>query len=382
MGGFGRSTRSLRGEEPGLGSFGRFLLPDETARHRLLDMHRRLAPVRRVTVGAMVVGTLIAGVWIGWVTAISLAIGWLLFANSEVLARRGARPETVVAFAWMGFQLMFALTALAAGAPEEPALAWMAILVITLAARVSGRGIVLGVAYTLLLMVGVAFAGDAQAVLDDPSLLLVPMVLVLAVAALSTVMTLSDIEHRSEALVDPLTSMLNRKALENRVSELRQQAELVTAPVAIVMIDIDHFKQINDSAGHSVGDDVLRNVSEVIRKDLRAYELAYRLGGEEFLVLLPGASREEGMQVADRLRVSIELATLANGPGVTISCGVAATPGDEGFDFDALLESADRALYAAKRSGRNRSLSSRTAEHPVTSRRRQPEREPAERITA
>jgi diguanylate cyclase (GGDEF)-like protein len=153
--------------------------------------------------------------------------------------------------------------------------------------------------------------------------------------------------------MDPLTQMLNRKALVTRAAELAAQTQLTKRPVGIVLGDLDHFKSVNDSAGHQVGDAVLRDVAFRWRLSLRAYEMAYRLGGEEFLVLLPGATLAEAEEVAERLRQAVGAATLA-GQAVTMSFGVAASADGEGFDFDALYARADAALYAAKRSGRDR----------------------------
>ena len=117
------------------------------------------------------------------------------------------------------------------------------------------------------------------------------LTLIVSVMALSVALMRSDLEHRSEAAIDPLTGMLNRGALDTRVAELEAQARRTPQPVALLVADLDHFKAINDERGHAVGDAVLAEVAERFRGELRAYDLAYRLGGEEFLVLLPGRRR-------------------------------------------------------------------------------------------
>ena len=101
----------------------------------------------------------------------------------------------------------------------------------------------------------------------------------------------SDIEHRGAAVLDPLTGMLNRSALNGRVAEIEEQSKLTGQPVGLIVADLDHFKAINDTHGHAVGDAVLRHVAYVLRRELRAYDLAYRLGGEEFAIVLLGADR-------------------------------------------------------------------------------------------
>jgi diguanylate cyclase (GGDEF)-like protein len=123
--------------------------------------------------------------------------------------------------------------------------------------------------------------------------------------------------------------------------------------VGVVVGDLDHFKAVNDGAGHQVGDAVLRDVAQRWRDALRAYEMAYRLGGEEFLVLLPGAALDEAEEVARRLWDAVR-ATPVAGQAVTMSFGVAASAEGEAFDFDALFAHADAALYRAKRAGRDR----------------------------
>jgi len=331
----------------------------------MLDMDRRLQPIRRAAFGVLAAGLLITGPWIGWWTLVPLLVAGVLFASADRLMDQVDRPEYWILAAWVGSQVMITVSVLLAGAPETPAMAWFAIPVITLSMRFSMRGIVLGVAITLALMLGVAFGSDAAAVLDNPPLLIMPVVLVIAIGIFSTALMRSDVEHRSEAVVDPLTAMLNRKALYNRVEELRQQSEVTGAPLAAVMLDIDHFKAVNDSVGHAAGDAVLRDVAYLIRKEMRAFELAYRLGGEEFLVLLPGARSSDAMRLAEELRKRVEEARFVEGVEVTVSCGVSTSPAGVPLDFDKLFAKADAALYEAKDAGRNRVLGPRSAVTPV-----------------
>ena len=164
----------------------------------------------------------------------------------------------------------------------------------TLSARFSTRGVSLGVLVAMLLLVAVAFGTDAGAVVDAPVLVLGPAALIAATAILSTALMQSDLHFRSENVIDPLTQMLNRKALSVRVAELQQQSEVSGEPIGIVIGDLDHFKKVNDSCGHAKGDAVLKEVAHEIRKELRAFDLAYRLGGEEFLVIVPGSDDEPG----------------------------------------------------------------------------------------
>jgi diguanylate cyclase (GGDEF)-like protein len=153
-------------------------------------------------------------------------------------------------------------------------------------------------------------------------------------------------------VLDPLTGLLNRKALASRFAELAEQAAQTDGSVCVVACDLDHFKAINDEHGHEHGDAVLKAAAYVFRKSLRSFELAYRLGGEEFLVVLPGSSVAEGCEVAERIRAALE-AELPGGSLVTASLGVAAAAGAD-VRLEALCREADAALYVAKRDGRNR----------------------------
>jgi diguanylate cyclase (GGDEF)-like protein len=171
---------------------------------------------------------------------------------------------------------------------------------------------------------------------------------------LSTALMRSDLEHRSEAVIDPLTGMLNRNALSSRVAELAPQSQLSGEPIGLILADLDHFKQVNDSLGHAIGDAVLKDVAYVLRKQLRAFDLAYRLGGEEFLVLLPGADSAQTEALAEQLREAVSAGSVGGGVDVTISLGVSASERGQAFDYAAVFAEADAALYEAKRLGRDR----------------------------
>ena len=154
--------------------------------------------------------------------------------------------------------------------------------------------------------------------------------------------------------IDPLTGMLNRNALSGRVDDLSQQSAVSGGTVGVIHGDIDHFKAVNDSHGHAAGDAVLKDVAYVLRKHVRAFESAYRSGGEEFLILLPGADLHRTRDQAERLRRAINSTTFGDGHTVTMSFGVAASSEGEIFDFQRVFSEADQALYEAKRAGRNR----------------------------
>ena len=148
---------------------------------------------------------------------------------------------------------------------------------------------------------------------------------------------------------DPLTGLLNRRGLDAGLAGLPFAAQ---SAVAIALIDIDHFKSINDRHSHAVGDRVLARVAAAIRQHARAGDLAVRLGGDEFALVLANAGADDGRRVADRLLVALAESAADGIPEVTVSIGVAAC--EPGGDFAAALAAADRALYAAKAGGRAR----------------------------
>lgn len=168
---------------------------------------------------------------------------------------------------------------------------------------------------------------------------------------------LEDAHRKAEALArrDELTGMPNRRAFFELGDKLLSQASRRGAPVALMMFDLDHFKSINDELGHKAGDDVLRSVADVFSREVRAADVAARLGGEEFVVLLADTDADEAMQFAQRLLGTLEAEPVhtADGRiGVTASCGIASLP-DSGGDLSELLRHADKAMYCAKVKGRN-----------------------------
>jgi diguanylate cyclase (GGDEF)-like protein len=333
---------------------GTWLVNNEAERGRMLDMDARLAPVRRQALAVLAIALVASGPWFGWWSLLPLVVALVAFAAAERWTDRLARPEYAIFGAWVLTQVTIAGAVALSTGPVGVAMAWMALPVVTLSARFSMKGVVIGVGITLALMLAVGFGVHADRIIDSPPLLLMPSALVIGLAMLSTALMRSDMEHRNEAVVDPLTGMLNRKALSVRVAELTQQARLSGAPVGVIVCDVDNFKRINDSLGHSTGDAVLRDIAYVLRKQLRAYDLTYRLGGEEFLVLLPGSDLRETEARAERLRRAVAAVQMVAGARVTMSFGVSASLPQNEFDYDAVFCAADAALYEAKRGGRDR----------------------------
>lgn len=162
------------------------------------------------------------------------------------------------------------------------------------------------------------------------------------------------------AVSDPLTGLPNRRALETRGAEWLAIAERDALPFSVLMLDIDHFKLVNDRHGHRVGDIALQAIAHACQQALRQGDLVGRWGGEEFLVLMPQTDAAQATQAAERLRRAIEHMPIQDGQHgqlwLTASLGVASRPAST-VTLQALVDRADTALYQAKEGGRNRAVS-------------------------
>jgi diguanylate cyclase (GGDEF)-like protein len=175
-----------------------------------------------------------------------------------------------------------------------------------------------------------------------------------AVVALDNVRLHRIVER--QALVDGLTGLANRRHCEEALSSELSRAQRFGTPFTVVLADLDDFKDVNDIHGHPTGDAVLREFAEVLRETMREADVAGRWGGEEFVLLLPGADEKGGAQLAERVRVSIGERVIAgpDGTPVTITCSLGVASFPEAPSSQALLAAADDALYEAKRAGKNR----------------------------
>ncbi len=157
------------------------------------------------------------------------------------------------------------------------------------------------------------------------------------------------------ATEDPLTGLLNRRGLEDAIEVSLAQAARNELPTAAIMIDIDHFKKVNDSFGHETGDTVLRMVASLLAGQCRGSDVVARIGGEEFLVILPATGLDAARMLAERIRLAVSERPLLVDQQripVTVSLGVASARG--AVVLDDLVQDSDRAMYLAKRGGRNR----------------------------
>ncbi|MEQ9092546.1 MAG: diguanylate cyclase [Miltoncostaeaceae bacterium] len=162
-------------------------------------------------------------------------------------------------------------------------------------------------------------------------------------------------ELSRQAITDPLTGLTNRRGFSERLDDEVRRSQLVRSPLALVMLDVDHFKAVNDLHGHAVGDAVLRELSDRLDGLRREGDLAARIGGEEFALILPATDGAGARAIAERLRGAMAGEPFPVAGPCTVSLGVAAC--GRGDDADSLMSRADSALYRAKESGRDRVVS-------------------------
>ncbi|MEW6486863.1 MAG: diguanylate cyclase [Thermodesulfobacteriota bacterium] len=191
----------------------------------------------------------------------------------------------------------------------------------------------------------------------DPGELLARIKVQLKIKALQDALRASNEQLRELSSVDPLTKLFNRRYFMQALEAEYARSARYGTPLAFLMLDIDHFKRLNDTYGHQAGDEVLRGLADLLRVRVRGTDVAGRYGGEEFCVLLPHTGLPGAAELAERIRAAVEGTPIeARGErlGITVSVGAAACPGPRVATADDLIRLADEALYEAKAAGRNR----------------------------
>jgi diguanylate cyclase (GGDEF)-like protein len=325
----------------------------EARRERLLDMERRMRRYRAACFAILGLALASASAKVGWLGLVPLAIGFCGFAVADRFMRTSKRPGLWVAGAWGLLPLLLAGAVIASGGPASPALMWFALPAVTLGVRFEPWGMAVGTAYLLAVFLVSTVAVDAASAAAHAQTLVAAVALILSTVILSGALVESDRAHRRSSTLDPLTGLFNRNALEQRLAELDGQPsnEKDGLSHALLLCDLDHFKRVNDQLGHAAGDAVLQDVAYTMRAVLRAGDSIYRIGGEEILVVLPGATEADAVGIAERLRQAVRKRRPA-GVEVTISIG-AAVSGSPKVNTDDLVARADVALYSAKAGGRD-----------------------------
>ncbi|WP_093117477.1 GGDEF domain-containing protein [Thermoleophilum album] len=351
----GQTPRTALGEqiESARAEHGNWLVRDELEREHMLDMRDRL---ERVSALAWLVGgasVIFAVPWYGWAPVLAVLLVAPPFRVLSANLRKMRRPEFPLIAGWTIAQLVMGLAFLYVDGRPLHALIVLIPFASIYAIVLPRRGAIWTGLFSALVMIMAALICDAERALAEPALVAIPLALLGTGCLVGSVVGSSAVAHRSVAVIDELTGLFNRRALEARIAELMAGSEGGEQQVALIVGDIDHFKQINDTHGHALGDRVLSEVAQRLRDSLRAFDAIYRLGGEEFVILLPGTDEQHAEQVAERLRRAIAKEQI-EGLEVTMSFGVAASREGVRFDFDRLFVEADSALYEAKRGGRDR----------------------------
>ncbi|TWF54675.1 GGDEF domain-containing protein [Neorhizobium alkalisoli] len=275
--------------------------------------------------------------------------------NSWAISRSLTAQIFVICFVSIHVPLIAVITSLAAGFDAEP----VTLLLLMLAATLLGTIACLSSLWVLLRPLrGLTTAIRMYRAEGKPVRMQLKRQDEIGLLANAVTAMVAEVENlmqklRRQAMTDPLTGLGNRRWLNERVSQERARAERQVEPLSVITFDLDHFKSINDRYGHDTGDAVIVATGQLVSGALRAYDLAARIGGEEFCIILPKTRQAEAAIMAERLRTILEstlVPPLRQGR-LTASFGV--YEARSGESLQEMLAISDKALYEAKRSGRN-----------------------------
>ncbi len=331
-----------------------WICPDAASRARFLTMHERMFPVAQRT-GVLLAILIIPGL-VGaphpWLALGTIAVGLAQYGVTQIKVPRLARPEVWVAVSFSIMQLLVMFGVVFAGRVDDGGMVLLVWACVGVASRLPTRAVVPLTAWSIVLYLAAWLLTDPQRLISDPALATVGIGILITCSAIVTTLRNSDSANHAASIIDQLTGLFNRGAFERRIQELERADAPLAEPIGVVLLDIDHFKGVNDELGHDRGDDVLRSVAETLAAHVREGDELYRLGGEEFIVLLPATAERAAAEAAERLLASVRSARHA-GVDVTISAGVAASPAGASFSWRHAYHDADTALYAAKEGGRD-----------------------------
>ena len=303
----------------------------------------------------LVAGGLLGIPWLGPVPAL-LAITAAVVLDPSVRRQRSLPIATRGSELGLMWESLFGMTLVgfAISLAKEDALYLLPFIAIpafpSMVAYRSLGAIIVGVIGSVIVL-ATGFIAAPDLVIENPLIVSLPMGFLGVLTVVGMALVSSTMEHAAAANIDPLTGALNRGALEARVAEFALADAASYEPVTLIVADLDHFKAINDTYGHDAGDEVLVDVARRLQQELRLVDVLYRVGGEEFVVLLPRTNGTEARQIAERLREVISERPCGGRP-LTVSLGLASSD-EPGFDYAPAFDRADAALLQAKVHGRN-----------------------------
>jgi hypothetical protein len=267
-----------RGYERAKAAAALWLCPTEDDRRRAVDTGARVRRARN-WVALLLGGSALALVpFLGWGPPAICAVTAAYLSTVDRRILRARYPELVGASGMFLTGVATILCAVVTGGPESPLLPLVVLPVSFIAARFRQGVVAAGMVVGALAVVGVGLVMNPAAVVADPAPTAATLAVLLGVGAISIALQAAEVQHRSDAVVDSLTGLRNRKALASRFDEVEEQARRSDGSVCLIGIDLDHFKRVNDSYGHARGDAVLKDAAYEMRQTLRSFELIYRLG--------------------------------------------------------------------------------------------------------
>jgi diguanylate cyclase (GGDEF)-like protein len=298
-----------------------WLCPTAADRTRMIEAGTRVNRARQIASGVLAFTLLLGLPWFGPIPLMFCAASLGHLTTLGRLIARTAHPEKFVLarLAWTAGTIAACLPW--TGGPESPLIAWLALPAGLIAGRFRRRIVLTALSWCLLLLLTGTIGADLGRFLRDPTTVLAAAALLIGVIACTLALSDNEIQFRQKSRLDPLTGLLNRSALSSAMAQVEAQAAHSASAVSVVLYDLDLFKQVNDLYGHDIGDDVLLATAHVLAASARPGDAVYRLGGEEFAVVLLGTDAALALQLAERHRVAVEQSRPA-GLMVTISAGV------------------------------------------------------------
>nr|GID90196.1 hypothetical protein Ade03nite_91200 [Actinoplanes derwentensis] len=320
-------------------------------RSRLFELDEQLGSHGNIAQVLIPLSLVLSSMWLGPWALLPLIFPVPLFVAMPWLIRHVRQPEWLLLAGVLGLGATLAVSIAMTGGVRSPLVPWAVFIWPGISARFPRRAGALIAAVIGVLMTVACILAPPRPPAPTPAVVVCLIAALVTTAYYTGVLSRAEHDQRAAATFDQLTGLLTRAALARRFDDLRREAVQHQWPLSLLVCDVDHFKRVNDTWGHDRGDAVLRATAAALERGARSSDLLCRFGGEEFVLVLPGAPACEAAEVAERLRLAVAGAQPAGLP-VTASFGVSCAYGTD-IDFAVLFRTADAALYRAKSAGRD-----------------------------